>query len=430
MKTPKSPDYEAAAREQGQANIETARFNATANRPNINTPYGSQVWSVDPTNPDRQVLNETLSESGQRQLDSTNRIQEAGLTALEAAMPGISEAISGQGWTLPGQAATSLINRPTGQLQYDVNMSGVPGVQYGMNESGVTGLGQTSHAARQRMEDAIYRRQASRLDPRFSQQQSDLETQLANQGITRGSPAFQREMENFNRMKDSAYQDAADSAIQGGADELGRQFAMDTQNRQQTWGEALQRLQNNNAGREQSFNELMSRAGLNNAALGQGFNISNMETQLHNAGRSQQYQELFNSRLMPINMMASMLGTAQVQNPQFQPFNNNITADAAPIFNAAAAQGQFNIGAANQRNALIGNLAGAGANLGSSYIRYSDRRLKSNIRRIGTTPGGYGWYEYDIAGGRAQGVMADEVPLSMRVLDKDGYWMVDYSKVV
>ena len=40
-----------------------------------------------------------------------------------------------------------------------------------------------------RMQDAYYNQARARLDPRFEQQQSGLENQLANMGLTRGSEA-------------------------------------------------------------------------------------------------------------------------------------------------------------------------------------------------------------------------------------------------
>jgi len=60
---------------------------------------------------------------------------------------------------------------------------------------------------------------------------------------------------------------------------------------------------------------------------------------------------------------------------------------------------------------------------------FSDRRLKSNIERVGTHPLGIGIYDYDIGGERQRGVMADEVEqvLPEAVLTRpDGYKMVNY----
>jgi len=63
---------------------------------------------------------------------------------------------------------------------------------------------------------------------------------------------------------------------------------------------------------------------------------------------------------------------------------------------------------------------------------FSDRRLKSNIVRIGTHSLGIGLYEYDIFGKRTTGVMADELlevmPQAVSV-HSSGYYMVDYGMI-
>ena len=63
----------------------------------------------------------------------------------------------------------------------------------------------------------------------------------------------------------------------------------------------------------------------------------------------------------------------------------------------------------------------------------SDMRLKENIIRIGTSPRGYGWYEFNFKGDRTkyQGVMAQEVQAldPSAVITRDGFLAVDYSKV-
>jgi len=63
---------------------------------------------------------------------------------------------------------------------------------------------------------------------------------------------------------------------------------------------------------------------------------------------------------------------------------------------------------------------------------FSDARLKSNIMRIGTTPGGLPWYKYEIMGIPEEGVLAQDLlillPDAVERHDS-GYFMVDYSKV-
>jgi hypothetical protein len=64
---------------------------------------------------------------------------------------------------------------------------------------------------------------------------------------------------------------------------------------------------------------------------------------------------------------------------------------------------------------------------------FSDRKLKSNIKRIGTHPLGIGIYKYLIFGDEAIGVMSDEVrkvmPEAVSVHKESGYDMVDYGMI-
>ena len=70
----------------------------------------------------------------------------------------------------------------------------------------------------------------------------------------------------------------------------------------------------------------------------------------------------------------------------------------------------------------------------------SDVRLKENIKRVGTTPSGHNWYNWDwnekgqsmAKGQPSYGVLAQEVAEidpSAVIIGDDGYLRVDYSKV-
>lgn len=78
---------------------------------------------------------------------------------------------------------------------------------------------------------------------------------------------------------------------------------------------------------------------------------------------------------------------------------------------------------------LEGLAPGIGSGLGLAMMA-SDRRLKTDVKRIGDHPLGIGIYSYKIKGNPEVGVMADEV---LRVKpeavarDKDGYLMVNYA---
>jgi hypothetical protein len=62
---------------------------------------------------------------------------------------------------------------------------------------------------------------------------------------------------------------------------------------------------------------------------------------------------------------------------------------------------------------------------------FSDRRLKTNIVRIGTHKLGIGLYEYEMNGVKSVGVMADEVlpvmPAAVKMVN--GYYCVNYQMI-
>ena len=64
----------------------------------------------------------------------------------------------------------------------------------------------------------------------------------------------------------------------------------------------------------------------------------------------------------------------------------------------------------------------------------SDRRLKNNIKLIGSSPSGLKIYAFEyinksFGSGIYQGVMSDEIPQHAVIKHRDGYDMVDYSKI-
>ena len=77
--------------------------------------------------------------------------------------------------------------------------------------------------------------------------------------------------------------------------------------------------------------------------------------------------------------------------------------------------------------------SGGGGGQGGGGTQFSDRRLKKNIKQIGTRSDGLGVYEFDYiwGGARQIGLMAQEVQSVYpgAVSESGGYLMVDYSKV-
>lgn len=164
----------------------------------------------------------------------------------------------------------------------------------------------------------------------------------------------------------------------------------------------------------------------NQAAL-QGVNVDLQANQ-------QGFQQEAYKRALPLNEISALMSGSQIQNPQFQGFSGSNIAPS-PVFNALQAGTQYNQGLYNaQMGAQNANTAGM-YGLGAAAIgamAASDRRLKSNIVRVGTHPLGIGWYEYDIFDRRERGVMADEAETVMPIAvatGADGYKRVNYALI-
>ena len=229
----------------------------------------------------------------------------------------------------------------------------------------------------------------SRLEPSLARNRVSTETQLINQGLRPGSEAY-------------------DNAIKL----LGQQ---------------------ENDARTQA---VMQGLGLDISSNAQGFNQALQGGQFGNTAQQQALAQAIQQRQLPLNEITALMSGSQIQNPQFGAYQG-ANVQAAPIANATAQEGQFaqnlynqQVATANAQTAGMYSLGGSGAMAAARY--FSDRRLKSNIQRIGTHKLGIGIYEYDIMGRHEIGVMAQEVEKVMPEAisrHSSGYMMVDYGRI-
>lgn len=80
------------------------------------------------------------------------------------------------------------------------------------NTAAATNPGQIQQQAA----DTAYQSATRYLDPQFQRQQAGMENQLANQGITRGSEAWNNAVDQFNANKNTAYDQARSQAYTQG----------------------------------------------------------------------------------------------------------------------------------------------------------------------------------------------------------------------
>lgn len=157
--------------------------------------------------------------------------------------------------------------------------------------------------------------------------------------------------------------------------------------------------------------------------------------QLYLSGRSQGAQEALTERNQPINEISALLSGSQVSQPNY---TSTPTTQVAGVDYTGAVQNNFTnqMGLYNaqmaQNNAIMGGLFGLAGTGASAAMKFSDRRLKSEIVPVGRLPNGLPLYDYTIFGRRERGVMADEVeqllPGAVSV-HPSGFKMVDYAQL-
>ena len=272
-------------------------------------------------------------------------------------------------------------NTASGVLDKPFSFGG-PDVQTSLDLSGIAKMPVNAGMTGQ---EAIMQR----LEPSLARQRTSTETQLINQGLRPGSEAYNNAINLLGQQETDARTQAV---LQG--------LNLDIGANQQGFGQALE------------------------------------SGKFGNVAQQQALAEAIQLRQLPLNEITALMSGSQIQNPQFGAYSG-ATVAPAPVFAGAQAQGAFEQNKYNQQvaqdNAATAGLYSlGGAALGAPVGTFSDRRLKSNIVRLGTHPIGIGIYEYDIFGGRQIGVMAQEL---LEVMPDavhqhpSGYLMVDYGRL-
>lgn len=204
---------------QTSSNIGTAAAQQAGNLVNVhgptqNTDYSQTGSYVDPTTgavTPTYTQNTTLSPIAQTLLSGT---QNTGAALLPAASNYAGQAVAGS----------------ANPLNFNTPFSST--------------LNSTPQQLDNQAADAVYNKQATYLDPQFTQQQKDIEDQLSRQGIPVGSEAYNSAMTNFNNTKNQAYGAARDSATAGGASSASTLFNMALQGQNQNIGQQQLAQQN------------------------------------------------------------------------------------------------------------------------------------------------------------------------------------------
>ncbi len=148
---PAAPDYKGAAEATGKSQ-QVSQY----------TPYGSQVYSADPTSPSGYKATTTLDPKAQGALDAQMGLSKEMGNLAQEQIPGVRE-----------------------QYSQPMDLSSVQDVA-----------------------DKSYQAQTSRLDPQWDARAEQQRTSLANQGLASGGEAYTNSMRDFNNARNDAYQQA------------------------------------------------------------------------------------------------------------------------------------------------------------------------------------------------------------------------------
>lgn len=294
-KAPPPPDYMGLARQQGAENRQAAIASATLSNPNMITPTGTRriSYAKDPTTGEfTPTITDELTPNAQRAFEAQQRVDLA-LSNLGERSIGRVEDVMGKGFQYSG-----------------------PGIQTGLNLSDVAKMPVNAGMTGQQ---AIM----ARLNPQIEQNREATRQNLANQGITPGSEAWNNAMREQQQGENDMYSQAAQAGIQADM-----------------------------------------------AANAQGFNQAVQSGQFANTAGEQDYLRQLGLYNLPLNQVASLMGNAQIQMPQFQGYQSQ-NFEASPIFSAGQAQDQANMARYNadvaNKNAVMNAVVQGGATAATVY---------------------------------------------------------------
>jgi hypothetical protein len=220
---PVDPYTQAAA--QYGLDTGSANYNAALNRTNSSNPLGSNTWSVT-----------GYDGSGAGGIPGTN-------SGTVTPRTGYLGGGGGGGFGLGGGApATSTgtmgLGGGTGAPKYTQTTSLTPWANQMLsspiNTSGIAGMpgGPSTTADLNTTRNALYNEQEAYIQPQQAQAHEQLLSQLANEGATPGSQAWQTALDQENRQNTFTNNQTINSAITGGGAEQSRLFGLGSQSLQ------------------------------------------------------------------------------------------------------------------------------------------------------------------------------------------------------
>lgn len=420
---PPAPDYTGAALAEAQASRENLNTQNYANRPTINTPWGTQSWqtnaTIDPATGQavtQWTQNTSLTPQSQAALDSQMALQQGRSELAGSFMDRVGQEYS-QPFDYSGLPQTYNPSAPR-----NLNTSlGQQDIQRGLNFGDNPAMPAFDSGYRDNIANSLM----ERMQPQFSRQQDSLETQLSNQGFERGSQAYKTALDDLQERQSRERFNALDMA----GSEAQRLYQMQMGQRQQGMQEDQMAGNFANSASQQAFQQDMAAGQYGNNAMQTQQNMDAAYANQMNVLRQQAIAEQAQRRGMSLNEMNALLTGQQVSMPQMPSFNQAGISQTPQLM--AAAQNQYSaaMDAYNAQQQQSANMMGGLTSLASTAMMFSDKRLKRRIKRVGDHPIGVGVYEYEMFGYKQRGVLAQEVQAVRPDLVRQhasGFLMVNY----
>jgi len=229
-----------------------------------------------------------------------------------------------------------------------------------------------------------------RLQPQIGQNNAALDQQLANQGVTSGSEAYNNAMRTRDQANNDLYSQAA---LQG--------IGIDMNANQQGYGQAMGQASLYNAAQGQGFSQAAQAQQMRNQAIGQNFGQGLQAQQLGNQATAQNFgqvgaanaaQNAAVGQNFGQGVTSQQLGNQAVAQNFGQAMQSNAAQNAAQAqqyaqmannaqFNNASQLSQFNSNLANQQaaNAAIQQNYGQGATSAGLYNNAAGQAYNQNL---------------------------------------------------
>jgi hypothetical protein len=363
---------------QGSGYDEYGNYVGTGN--NIPKPTREQ-FTTQTGDPNQATVTQTLTGDAkaafENNLKATRGLSEVQIKALEAVQKGMSDPFK-----YTGPDIKTSLDPTTGKIQY-----GPAGNKYGLassvdpekygrakgfdasgykskTELDLSGLAKMPINAGMTAQNAIM----YRLAPQIQKEKENLEQQLANQGVTRGSQAWNNAMSDQDKRQNDLLNQVALSSIDADmaarlqgfneAKDVGNYYNTGTG---QNYDRGLSSNESYNSAIDQNFTRAYNARNQENSAIGQNFDRDVISTNTNNAAQNQEFnqglsgsafantasneaytraRDLYN---MPLNTFSALQSGSAVSTPTY-PGYSGVSTSPANIYTASRDQGTANLG--------------------------------------------------------------------------------------